>query len=120
MSALIAYEPTQDSEDKARRVMSLVFKHGQRYGLIPRNQESNPLLFVRCKIQSDYEAIILTAEQAFTAAGTAGAGANVNAVGCWHWTANLGMLGLAVAGSQLHRIMHPRTSYMDVRRSGTA
>src|SRR5438094_3022136 len=66
MSALIAYEPTQDSEDKARRVMSLVFKHGQRYGLIPRNQESNPLLFVRCKIQSDYEAIILTAEQAFT------------------------------------------------------
>jgi integrase len=52
--------------DKARRVMSLVFKHGQRYGLIPRNQESNPLLFVRCKTQSDYEAIILTPGQAFT------------------------------------------------------
>jgi integrase len=51
--------------DKARRVMSLVYKHGQRYGLIPRNQESNPLLFVRCKTQSDYEAIILTPEQAF-------------------------------------------------------
>ena len=28
--------------DKTRRVMSLVYKHGQRYGLIPRNQESNP------------------------------------------------------------------------------
>jgi len=52
--------------DKTRRVMSLVFKHGQRYGLIPRSEESNPLLFVRCKTQSDYEAIILTPEQAFT------------------------------------------------------
>jgi integrase len=51
--------------DRARRVMSLVYKHGQRYGLIPRNQESNPLLFVRCKTQSDYEAVILTPEQAF-------------------------------------------------------
>ena len=28
--------------DKTRRVMSLVYKHGQRYGLIPRDQESNP------------------------------------------------------------------------------
>lgn len=45
--------------------MSLVYKHGQRYGLIPRNQESNPLVFVRCKTQSDYEAMILTPEQAF-------------------------------------------------------
>jgi integrase len=45
--------------------MSLVYKHGQRYGLIPRGQESNPLLFVRCKTQSDYEAMILTPEQAF-------------------------------------------------------
>jgi integrase len=51
--------------DKARRVMSLIFKHGQRYGLIPRDQESNPVLFVRCKTQSDYEAMILTPEQAF-------------------------------------------------------
>ncbi|PYX53476.1 MAG: hypothetical protein DMG76_25645, partial [Acidobacteria bacterium] len=32
--------------DKTRRVMSLVYKHGQRYGLIPRNQESNPMHFV--------------------------------------------------------------------------
>jgi hypothetical protein len=46
--------------DKIRRVMSLVYKHAQRYGLIPRNQESNRLIFVRCKTQSDYEAIILT------------------------------------------------------------
>lgn len=51
--------------DKARRIMGLIYKHAQRYGLVPRNQESNPLLFVRCKTQSDYEALILTPEQAF-------------------------------------------------------
>jgi hypothetical protein len=34
--------------DKMRRVMSLAYKHGQRYGLIPRGDECNPLRFVRC------------------------------------------------------------------------
>jgi integrase len=52
--------------DKTRRVMSIVYKHSQRHGLIPRSEESNPLRFVRCKTTSDYEAIILTPEQAFT------------------------------------------------------
>ena len=51
--------------DKTRRVMSLVYKHGQRYGLIPRNQESNPMRFVRCKTTSGYEAMILAPEQAY-------------------------------------------------------
>jgi len=51
--------------DKIRRVMNLVFKHGQRYGLIPRTQESNPMRFVRCKTTSSYEALILTPKQAF-------------------------------------------------------
>ena len=51
--------------DKTRRVMSLVYKHGQRYGLLPRNQESNPMRFVRCKTTSGYEAMILTPEQAY-------------------------------------------------------
>ena len=51
--------------DKTRRVMSLVYKHGQRYGLIPRNQESNPMRFVRCKTTSGYEAMILTPQQAY-------------------------------------------------------
>jgi hypothetical protein len=51
--------------DKMCRVMSLVYKHGQRYGLIPRNQESNPMRFVRCKTTSGYEAMILTPEQAY-------------------------------------------------------
>jgi hypothetical protein len=32
--------------DRLRRVMSLVYRHGQRYGLIPRTQKSNPMRFV--------------------------------------------------------------------------
>ena len=51
--------------DKTRRVMSMIYKHGQRYGLIPRSQESNPMRFVRCKTTSGYEAMILTPEQAY-------------------------------------------------------
>jgi integrase len=51
--------------DKMRRLMALVYKHGQRYGLIPRNEESNPMRFVRCKTTSEYEAMILSPEQAF-------------------------------------------------------
>ncbi|MGA2233979.1 MAG: site-specific integrase [Terriglobales bacterium] len=51
--------------DKMRRVMSLVYRHSQRYGLIPRNQESNPMRFVRCNTTSGYEAMILTPEQAY-------------------------------------------------------
>jgi integrase len=43
----------------------LVYKNGQRYGLIPRNQESNPMRFVRCKTTSGYEAMILTPDQAY-------------------------------------------------------
>jgi len=46
--------------DKTRRVMSMIYKHGQRYGLIPRTQESNPMRFVRCRTTSAYEAMILT------------------------------------------------------------
>jgi integrase len=45
--------------------MSLVYKHSQRYGLIPRTQESNPMRFVRCKTTNEYEAMILTPEQAY-------------------------------------------------------
>jgi len=51
--------------DKIRRVMNLVYKHGQRYGLIPRTEEANPMRFVRCKTTSSYEAMILTPQQAF-------------------------------------------------------
>ena len=55
--------------DRMRRVMSLVYRHGQRYGLIPRSQESNPMRFVRCKTTSGYEAMILSPEQAYAIVG---------------------------------------------------
>jgi integrase len=51
--------------DKFRRVMNLVFKHGQTYGLIPRGEEGNPMKFVRVKTQSEYEALIVTPEEGF-------------------------------------------------------
>lgn len=52
--------------DKIRRVMSLVYRHGQRHGLIPRSQEANPMRFVRCQTTSEYEAIILVPEEAYS------------------------------------------------------
>ena len=52
--------------DKTRRVMSLIYRHGQRYGLISRTYESNPMRFVRCRTTSGYEAMILTPEQAYS------------------------------------------------------
>jgi integrase len=49
--------------DKYRRVMALVYQHGQIYGLIPRTQEANPLNFVRQATQGSYEAFVLTPEE---------------------------------------------------------
>ncbi len=51
--------------DKYRRQMYLVYKHGQRHGLIPRTQEANPLNFVRQSSTSDYEAFTITTEETF-------------------------------------------------------
>jgi len=53
------------ASSKIRRVMNLVFKHGQTYRLIPRTEEANPLKFVRVKTQSEYEAKVITPEQCF-------------------------------------------------------
>jgi integrase len=51
--------------DRLRRIMSLVYRSAQRYGLIPRGEEHNPLRFVRCKTTSPYEAITVSPIQAF-------------------------------------------------------
>jgi integrase len=50
---------------KIRQVMVCAYKHAQRHGLIPRTEDANPMKWVRCKTTSEYEAIILTPEQAF-------------------------------------------------------
>ena len=51
--------------DKIRRVMNLVYKHGQRYGLIPRDESANPLRWVRQKTTSTYVPVIMSPRQAF-------------------------------------------------------
>lgn len=51
--------------DKIRRVMNLVYKHGQRYALIPRDESANPMNWVRQKTTSSYTAVIMNPRQAF-------------------------------------------------------
>jgi integrase len=50
---------------KFRQVMMLIYKHAQRYKLIPRGEDANPIKLVRCATTSDYEAMIITPEQAW-------------------------------------------------------
>ena len=51
--------------DRQRRIMSLVYKSAQRYGIIPRGEQHNPMRFVRCKTTSGYEAKTITPRQAW-------------------------------------------------------
>src|SRR5215831_3615394 len=48
---------------KIRNVMVAIFKHAQRYGLLTRTQEANPMIFVRQSPVSDYEPVVLTFPQ---------------------------------------------------------
>jgi len=48
---------------KIRNVMVAILKHAQRYGLLPRSQDANPMLFVRQSSVSDYEPVVLTLAQ---------------------------------------------------------
>src|SRR3974377_994062 len=45
--------------------MNLVYRHGQRYGLIPRDESANPMRWVRKKTTSAYTANIISPRQAF-------------------------------------------------------
>src|SRR5208337_2891064 len=51
--------------DKIRRVMHLVYLHGQRCNFLPRQQEGNPMNWVRQRTTSGYQALIMTPQQAF-------------------------------------------------------
>src|SRR6516165_4570729 len=51
--------------DKIRRVMNLVYLHGQRCNFLPRQQEGNPMNWVRQRTTSSYQALIMTPQQAF-------------------------------------------------------
>lgn len=54
---------------KMRSLMSTVFRHGMRYGFLPRDAEANPLKYVRQSGRSTKEHTILTPEQAMTIIG---------------------------------------------------
>jgi integrase len=54
---------------KLRNMMSAVYNHGQKFGLIPRTQESNPMRWVSATTVSDYEAISLTPEDSLAILG---------------------------------------------------
>ena len=50
---------------KLRNMMSAVYSHGQKFGLIPRTGESNPMKWVSATTVSDYEAVSLSPEESF-------------------------------------------------------
>lgn len=52
------------SLDKIRRIMGVIYKHGQRHKLIPKGEQHNPLALVRCKTKGNYEAITVDETQA--------------------------------------------------------
>lgn len=56
-----------DLQDKTkiRSLMSAVYRHGQKFNLIPRNEESNPMKWVSCSTTTSYEALTLSPEEAF-------------------------------------------------------
>jgi len=50
---------------KLRNMMSAVYSHGQKFGMIPRTVESNPMKWVSATTVTDYEAISLSPEESF-------------------------------------------------------
>lgn len=76
--------------DKQRRLMSLIFRSAQRYGMIPRREECNPIGFVRCRIKSDYEAMTITPQQAWDICH--GSKSRSRPLSCWLLPADSGCL----------------------------
>jgi integrase len=50
---------------KLRSMMSAVYRHGQKFGMIPRTEECNPMKWVSATTVSDYEAVSLSPEESF-------------------------------------------------------
>jgi integrase len=49
---------------KLRSMMSAVYRHGQKWGYIPRGEEHNPMKFVSAPCKSDFEAVQLSGTEA--------------------------------------------------------
>jgi integrase len=58
-------DQSQGLRAKIRSLMSAVYHHGQKYGMIPRTEESNPMKWVSASTVSDYEAVSLSPEESF-------------------------------------------------------
>jgi integrase len=58
-------ELSKGLRSKLRNAMSAVYKHGQKFGMIPRTEESNPMKWVSATTISDYEAVSLSPEESF-------------------------------------------------------
>jgi len=56
---------SQGLRPKLRNMMSAIYRHGQKFRLIPRTEESNPMKWVSATTVSDYEAVSLTPEESF-------------------------------------------------------
>jgi integrase len=50
---------------KLRSMMSAVYRHGQKFRMIPRTEESNPMKWVSATTVSEYEAVSLSPEESF-------------------------------------------------------
>jgi integrase len=50
---------------KLRNMMSAVYSHGQKFRMIQRTEESNPMKWVSATTVSDYEAVSLSPEESF-------------------------------------------------------
>src|SRR6266481_5342783 len=62
---LDALELENPTKEKIRRVMNVVYRRGQKSGLLPRTGDGNPVAFVTQSSKSNYKAVIITPEQAF-------------------------------------------------------
>ena len=91
--------------DKIRRIMSLVYNHGQRHNYVPRQQEGNPMNWVSQRTTSDYRALIMTPKQAFEVLlNIPEPRRTLTLSDCCYGVARVGIAGIDVDGSGLRRI----------------
>jgi len=53
---------------KVRNLLSAIYRYGQKIGRIPRREECNPMRWVSVGTTSDYEAVVVSPEQAWSIA----------------------------------------------------
>ncbi len=60
---LFGLKAANGTKAKIRNIMSAVFRHAIRYGLLPRDADANPIRYVRQTAASEVTHTVLTAEQ---------------------------------------------------------